>query len=205
MQDLNWVDYTILAIFMFSIIAGIGRGLVKEIMSLLAIIVAFTVAIIFAHPLALAFTNSESVQTTVNQASAAIGMNAAQPVSYAAIGLSFGFLFAATALVASIIGSVINLAFQAGILGIGNRLLGGVFGICRGFIINLVIIFLVQLTSFSTDSFWTQSRMVASFQPAVLWLGQVVSPALADLKSKMGEKLNQVNETIQSTTEPTSE
>lgn len=195
MQNLNWVDYVVLAIFFFSILAGLARGFVKEVISLITLVAAFVVAVMFTSQLAAAFTNSQTVQDVVSQTTAAVGASTAQPVSYAALGLSFGFLFAATVIVGSIIGSIINLAFQAGVLGIGNRLMGAVFGLCRGFIINLVLIFLVQLTSFSTDSFWTDSKMVTAFQPSVLMVAKVVSPSLENLKDKVGETLKKTVDT----------
>lgn len=200
MSNLNWVDYIILVIFFFSILAGFGRGLVREVISLLTIVAAFVVASMFAGSVADAFTSSASVQTVVSQASASTGVNASQSASYIALGLSFTILFVATIIAGAIIGYFINMAFQAGVLGIGNRLLGGVFGLVRGFIINLVIIFVVQLTPFASQAPWQQSQMVVSFQPAVVWLGGIVSPALANLKQKIGSSLQDVNSSVQSIT-----
>lgn len=200
MQSLNWVDYIIIAIFFFSVLGGLTRGFVKEFVSLVSIIAAFIVASMFASPLATAFTNTETVQNAVNQASTAIGMSAAQPVSYFALGLSFAVLFVATIIAGSIISSILNIALQTGILGVGNRLLGGVFGLARGFIINLVMIFIVQLTPLGTSSWWVQSQFVNDFQPAVQWLGNIVSPSLANLKEKFGQTLQDVNSSIQKMT-----
>lgn len=192
LQHLNWIDYVILTIFLFSVLAGLSRGLLKEVISLCTMIAAFTISVLFANPLAEAFTSSPTVQNVVNDSTNAIGASTAAPVSYAALGLSFGFLFAATVLIGAIIGSILNLIFQSSVLGFGNRLLGGIFGLCRGFIINLVLIFLVQLTSFSSDNFWTQSLLVIRFQPAVVWLAAHISPSLADLKTKMTDTLSKM-------------
>jgi membrane protein required for colicin V production len=200
MANFNWVDYIIVAIFILSILAGFGRGLVKEVVSLITLIAAFVVAIMFANPLATAFTSSSSVQNAVSQASTAIGASAAQPVSYLALGLSFGLLFAGTIIAGAIISSILNLAFQTGILGIGNRILGGVFGFFRGYIINLVMIFLVQLSPLGSQSWWQQSQLVGAFQPQVAWLGDLVSPSLANLKAKFGQTLQGVNSSIQNMT-----
>jgi len=198
MEDYSWIDYLILGIFFLSILAGLARGLVKELISLITLIAAVVIAALFANPLAVAFTNSSSVQNAVDQSTTAMGVSTAQPVSYAALGLSFAALFVGTMIVGAIVGLIINLAMQAGGIGFGNRLLGGVFGLCRGFMIILVFIFLVQLTSFATDDTWQKSRLVAKFQPAVEWLGSVVSPTIADLKSKVGDKLGDMNSTINS-------
>ncbi len=202
MYDMNWVDYVIIAIFFLSALTGLSRGLVREIISLASLVAGLVVASIFASPLASAFTNTHDVQTVVNQTSTAIGVSTAAPVSYAAIGLSFGLLFAGTVIVGAIIGFIINFALQSGVLGLGNRLLGGIFGICRGFIINLVLIFLVQLTSFGTDDIWKKSQLVDYFQPAVIWLGDLVAPGIEILKTKMENSLGDVTTNIQSITQP---
>ncbi|RDI48828.1 CvpA family protein [Aquicella lusitana] len=191
--NLNWVDYIILAIFFLSILAGFWRGFIREVVSLITWILAFVVAATFSHPVASAFTSSPAVQGALTQASS----SADQPVSYAAIAISFALLFAGTIIVGSILGYVLNMAFQAGVLGIGNRILGGVFGFCRGFIINLVLIFLVQLTPFSQQEIWTQSSLVATYQPTVQWLDSVVSPGLADLKARFGGTVEEVGTKFQ--------
>ncbi len=195
--NLNWVDYIVLIIFFLSILIGLKRGLVKEVIALVTLIAAIIIAALFSNPLAEMITHSASVQSAVNQASASIGANAAQPVSYAALGISFALLFIATIIVGAIISSLLNIAVQTGILGIGNRLLGAVFGLVRGFFINLVIIFVVQLTPLGNQAWWHQSQFVTSFQTAVQWLGNIVSPSLADLKTKFGQTVQNANATIQ--------
>ena len=193
MQAFNWVDYVILAIFVLSALAGLGRGLIKEVISLITLVVAFVVAAMFANPIANSFISSNKAQEAINQATATVGVSTAQPVSYAAIGLSFACIFAATVLIGALIGMIINLAFQAGGGGFGNRLLGALFGCCRAFIICLVFIFIVQLTSFSQDDFWKNSQLIRYFQPSVVWLGNIVSPTLADLKERMENRVQDVS------------
>lgn len=184
MSHLNWVDYTILAILFLSVLAGLMRGLVRELISLATLIAAFIIASMFASPLAVAFTSSSSVQNAMHHAS-----SADQSVSYMAISVSFAVLFAGTLLAGAILGFFLSLAFRTGVLGFGNRLLGGVFGLARGFLLDLVLIFIVQLTAWSDQPTWQQSQLVAAFQPAVQWVGDVVSPSLAHLKEKYGSTL----------------
>jgi membrane protein required for colicin V production len=187
LQSLNWVDYVLIAIFVLSVFAGLSRGLFKEIISLCTLVAAFAVATLFANQLAVAFASSSTVQSAVSSATAGSGVDASQPVSYIALGLSFGVLFVATVLVGAIIGAILNMIFQSTILGMGNRLLGGIFGFARGALICLVLIFLVQLTSFGSGNAWVQSQVVTAFQPAVQWVGSHVSPELDKLKEKFGE------------------
>ena len=200
MNNLNWVDYIFVAIFFFTILSGLSRGLVKEVISLITLVAAFVVASMFSHTLAATFTGSPAVQNMVSQVATSTGVNAAQPVSLVTIGICFGLLFAGTVVVGSIISSILNIAFQAGMLGVGNRLLGGAFGFGKAFLITLVIIFVVQLTPFGSQPSWRESQFVAQSQPAVQWLGNIVSPSIAGLKDKMGQTLQNVNSTFQGVT-----
>lgn len=193
MANFNWVDYIWIAILLFSMLAGFGRGFVKEIVSLASIVAAFIIATMFAQQLAAHFTSTSAVQSVVTQSSSAIGMNTSQPVSYAAIGISFGLLFAGTMIAGAILGFFLNFAFSIGILGIGNRILGAAFGLVKGGILVLVIIFCVQLTSAGSSASWKKSQIVAQYQPAVAWLGRLVSPHLATLKEKAVQTLQEVN------------
>lgn len=205
MASLNLVDYLLIAIFFVSTLAGFFRGFIREVISLIALIAAFIVASMFANPLATAFTkmsSPEAVDKATNAATAAtsathtVGASTVVHASYLAIGVSYALLFIATLLVGAIIGYLLNIVFEAGILGFGNRLLGGLFGFCRGFLINLVIIFVVQLSSYGDSPKWKESQLVGAFQPVVQWLGDIVSPSLADLKEKFGKTLEDVNSSV---------
>ena len=199
-NSFNVVDYILLVIFFFSILAGFGRGFVREVISLITLVAAVVLAVMFSNPLALSFTSSAGVQGVVNSASSTIGVNAAQPVSYVAIALCFALVFAGTILIGSLIGYFINMAFQFGMLGIGNRVLGAAFGAARGFVFCVILVFLFQLTPFSSHSYWQQSQIVGSLQPAVVWLGNTVSPSLSGLKDRFGSALQDVNSNIQTMT-----
>ncbi len=205
MSNFNWVDYLFIAIFILSIISGFIRGIVKEIISLLTLIAAFIIATAFSSRLAEYFTHTAQMQNAVDQASTAMNVNAGQPISYVTISLSFALLFAGTIILGAIIGFFINLVMSAGILGIGNRLLGGVFGFCRAVIITIAIIFVVQLTSFGDDEAWHQSQLVKQSQPAVQYVGKIVSPGLANLKERftksMSETMQKVGHSVQGVTQ----
>jgi membrane protein required for colicin V production len=196
MSNLNFVDFIILAIFFASTLLGFGRGLVSELISLATLIVALIIATLFASPLASVFTSSPPVQSAVNQAATA-GVNAAQHVSYLAIGISFTLLFVGILIIGAIFGYIIGAAFQAGLMGLGNRFMGGIFGLARGFLINLVLIFLVQLSPFGNSSSWLNSSLVNAYQPSVQNLGSLISPSLAQLKSKVEQGIQSMNAQLQ--------
>lgn len=199
MDGFNWIDYIIIAIFFFSILVGVSRGLVREMIGLLTLIVAVVVAIMFAHPLAQVFTHSASVENAVNQASNTVGMDTGKPVTYLAVGVCFTIVFFTVNLIGTLIGYTLNLFFQYGMIGLGNRLLGGVFGIGKGFIYNLVFIFLVQTTAFSTQPVWQASVFVRWYQPYVQWLSNLIAPSMSNLKNKLTNTLENVNSSVQGT------
>ncbi len=184
---MNWVDYLLLAVFFLSTLAGFGRGFAKEMISLITLAAAFFVASLFSSSLAAMFTSSPAVQNTVNEVTT--NAAASQTVSYAALGISFIILFVGTMVVGSLVGYFLNMAFQTGVLGMGNRLLGAIFGLVRGFLINLVVIFIMQLTPLADQPWWQQSQLVPAFQPAVQWLDSFVAPSLAHLKDEIGQQL----------------
>ena len=185
LADFNWVDYVFIAIFVVSILGGFVRGLLREVLGLVVLVAAFIVAMMFSNALAVYFTSTASVQQAVTTA----GASADQPASYLAVGISFGVLFLGTVIVGAIINFFINLVMKATVLGIGNRLLGGLFGFFRAILINLVIVFVIQLTSMGDSDAWQQSQLVTLFQPTAAWLSNIVAPTYEDLKAKFSKTM----------------
>lgn len=192
MAGLNVIDIIIIIIFLSSMFVGFGRGLVSEVISLGSLIVSVIVAVLFSQQLASYIMHTQSVQNLIHQASASSGIDTTQSATYIALGISFLILFVGTMLICTIIGQILNAAFQVTLMGIGNRLLGAGFGFIRGFVICLILIFLIQLSPFGDKPLWRESRLVASFQPSVQWLANIVSPALANLKDRATQQLQGV-------------
>lgn len=190
MLNMNWIDYAILAIIFFSVIIGMARGLVKELLSLIAFVAAFLIAAKYSEALAAYFTHTSSIQNAVSGSSNSVGLDTSQPISYAAVCISFMVLFIATILIGAFINFFINFFFQAGLIGLGNRLFGTVFGFCRGIVVSLVFVFILQFTSVTNEAAWSQSRLVPVVQPIITWLDGVVSPKLATLKLKLQNTIN---------------
>src|SRR3990167_4123813 len=187
----NWIDYLVLAIILWSIIAGFMRGLVKEIVSLITLVAAGIIAIIFANPLANWIASASYAQSLISSMSTHLGVDTVQSVSYIILGLSYIILFLAVLIIGAVIGSSISYAVAATGIGIINRILGGLFGMIRGVVIVIVIMFLVELTPLVGPA-WAQSQFANSFQPAVNWLASLVSPKLADLKAKISQTMDSV-------------
>lgn len=200
-SSFNWIDYIVLAVFFFSIMGGLTSGFAKEVVSLLSWIAAFVVACLFSQSLANFFTSSPHLQNAVSSASSSIGVSAAQPVSYLALGISFAALFMGTALIGSMIGRFLHYAVEGTGMSFVNRLLGGLFGAGRGFILVLIGIFLIQLSPVINQPAWQASQFVNAFQPSVQSLSNFVSPSLANIKLKIGETVDSVSSGLKGTTD----
>lgn len=197
MADFNGVDYAFIGVFVGSIIAGLMRGVIKEVISVLTWAAAFIVASLFSSRLAAAFSHSDHVQSAISSANGAMGMNATQSVSYLALGGSFVLLFVGTLIIGSLLNRLISYAAEGQGISIANRLLGGIFGLGRGFLINLVVIFLVQLApAVAQQPMWTSSQLVTAYQPAVAWLSEFVQPGFESLKTKVGETIHDVGDKV---------
>lgn len=199
-MQFNWVDYVILLIFLFSFLSGMTKGFVREIVSLITLAAAFVVASMYAEQLSTIFSHSETAQAAVSTISTSTGINTEKPAHFVAIAASFAIIFLGVSLIGSIIGHFLGMAASAvGVLNLGNRLMGGLFGLGKGFIINLVLIFVLQLTAIGSQPWWLNSSLVHQFQPAVQWLGSYISPTLSNITAKVNEAWQQINN---STTQP---
>lgn len=200
MSGMNFVDISILIILFLSALIGFARGFISEVISLLALIAAIVLAIYFTEPLASYFTHTPTVQGVVNSSSSTIGVNTETPISYVAFGVAFGVIFIGTLIAGAIVKLLLNMIFQTGALGFINSIFGGFFGFIRGVAVVVVIIFLLQLSALGNESWFKQSKLVAKFQPAVIWLASAVSPTLASLQSKFGQTVQSIGNSVQGAT-----
>lgn len=172
MSNLNWVDDVILIVFFLSILAGLMRGLVREIISVLTWVAAFFVSIYFADPVA----------------------NAVHATTAVSVGITAGVLFIGTIIAGAIINYIVGRIVEGQGISFTNRLLGGVFGLARGFLIILAAVFLVQLTAYAKEDYWDKSQLVHAMQPSAKWLQDKMEPRMAAIKDKMSETLNAVQQ-----------
>jgi len=184
----NWLDIILLTIFIFSIIGGIARGFVNEVISLVVLVIAFAVATLFSTKVAAYFSGSHDLQSVVTSASSTVGLNPDNQISMLALGLSFLCLFLGTLITGTIIKYFLARTADLPGLNIINRLLGGLFGVGRGLLINLVIIGMVQMIPQAAESdTWSNSLIVTNYQPIVPWFTQKIEPSLASLHSKISK------------------
>lgn len=140
------VDIAIVVILLISIIIGIFRGFIREILSLASWLIALYIAWTFAE------MGATYLEPYISQ----------PPLRIVA---AFAGIFIVALIVASIIGYVIYRLFAlAGITGV-DRSLGAVFGVARGVIIVAILILSAVYMDFASQPWWQGSKLVAYFAP----------------------------------------
>jgi len=153
-------DYIVLAVLGFSIILSVMRGLVKEVLSILAWFVAFYVGRTYTDqmlPLIPTDIPSESLRTLA----------------------AFLVLFLATLLLATLLAIAISAIFKKIGLGWLNRILGAVFGAFRGVLIVCILVLLAGMTEMPKDARWKNAMFSAPIEALVVsllpWLPDGIS------------------------------
>ena len=146
---MNETDAAILIVTGISCLFGLWRGLIKEVLSLLTWIAALLVARVYSEYLAEFFVN------LINSSN----------VRYVT---AFSILF----VVVMMLGTMMN-HFMAKLINVtglkfADRILGGVFGIARGVVIVLVILFIASVFAAETQQ-WQQSQLVPYGMAAIEW------------------------------------
>lgn len=158
---MNWLDWIILGILGLSVLIGLMRGLVAEVLSLVVWVAAFWVAALFGTDVAALFDNAISLPM-------------------ARIGLGYAICFFGVLLVGALLRfAARRLIWSTGLTGI-DRLLGVVFGFVRGALVVTILVFLVGLTAVTREPWWQQSVLLPQFQGAAAWLGQNIPASVGD-------------------------
>jgi membrane protein required for colicin V production len=173
---MNWIDYTILGVLGLSVLIGLWRGLVSEVLALAIWIAAFWVAWLLGPTL--------SARLTM--------------ITLPALRVAAGYTlcFVLVLVLGAVLRHVVHrLLVSTGLSGT-DRLLGMLVGVARGALLVCVLVFLCQFTSFTHDPLWRQSMLLPPFQRATIWLGQQVPPGVrehldpAAAKDALRERLN---------------
>ena len=141
-------DYTVLLIVGVSILLSVMRGFLREVMALLAWVVAFWVANLYTAQFAPLLP--EAIPTPELRLLAA-----------------FAALFFATLLVMSLIAITVGQLLKAVGIGAWDRGLGAVFGVVRGMIIVLVLVMLAGLTNLPKQPLWKNAMLSAPLEAMV--------------------------------------
>lgn len=145
-----WVDYLILCIVLISAVIGLFRGFFREIVSLVAWVAAFLVAIHFTEPASRLLESSISTPS-LRKAVAGTGL--------------FVLVLLLGGVVNFIIGKLVSSSGLAGT----DRSIGGVFGIVRGGVLVIILMLLAALTPMPQDPWWQDSYFIPRLEPYAEW------------------------------------
>ena len=135
---MTWLDYAVIGVFGASLVLGVWRGLVREVLSTLGWVIAFLAANLLAGPLGPAMP--QAISSPELRVAAA----------YVAV-------FVASLIVTSLVGLLLSKIVKAVGLGGVDRMLGAVFGTARGVLIVLAAALLAGLTSAPRHPYWRES------------------------------------------------
>ncbi|WP_371193416.1 CvpA family protein [Glaciecola sp. SC05] len=152
---MNWFDFTILGIIVFSAVISVVRGFVKEALSLIVWLSAFFVASQFY--LHLAKYLSQIDDTMIRN------------------GVAVAILFIGTLIAGALVNYVISQLVKATGLSGTDRVLGAVFGALRGvLVVSAALFFLDTFTPAGGSAWWTQSLLVPEFAFIIEWFFEYV-------------------------------
>lgn len=157
---MSGLDYAILGVILASILWGVWRGFIREVMSLAGWVLAFLAANAVAAPL------SEWI-----------------PERWARgeirLLIAFIAVFVVTVAAATLVGILLSKLFKAAGLSGVDRTLGGVFGVARAIVILLACAIAAGLTSLPRDPLWKESVGAGMLARSVIQLEPWLPPALA--------------------------
>lgn len=145
--QLSWVDIALLVVLGLSVLIGLWRGFVFEIVSLLGWLVAFVIANSAGPVLAdfVPFGGEPQVK----------------------LWIAYIFVFVAILVTCTLLARMLRALIAATPLSFVDHLLGGVFGVVRGALICVVLATLVMLSPYASSTTWKNSH-------GALWLGMAL-------------------------------
>lgn len=154
---MGWVDLVLLGVLAVSVLLGLWRGLVFEVLSILGWVVAY-----FACPFVAPFIANWLPQDKL------------VPNLLHALSLVLAFML--ILLLWGLSARLLRALIHATPLSIIDRVLGGGFGVLRGLLIGLLAVVLVSMTPAVRSGHWQESQ-VAPWLQAALHLLTPVLPA----------------------------
>jgi len=133
-------DWVLLGVLLASMLVGLWRGLVYEVLSLAGWVAAFVVAQWLAVD---AVVWLPMIQ------------GASESIQYA---VAFGVVLVATVFVAGFVSWLIKKLIETVGLRPVDRTLGAVFGLARGVVLLLALTVVLQLTGVARDDWWTTAQ-----------------------------------------------
>jgi len=158
---MTWLDYAVLGVVGLSVLWGVWRGLVRELISLAGWVIAFLAANLFAGPLA------ERLPQAI-------------PSPELRLLAAFIGIFLVSLVISTLLALLLSKLARAAGLGGLDRALGGLFGLARGVLVVIAFALVAGLTSLPQKPAWKESASAAWLSRVAAALRQALPPAFAD-------------------------
>ena len=156
---MNWADFCIIGVLALSVLMGLLRGFIGEVLALACWIVAFWVAWTFGPRLGAAFTAIDTPSVRLL--------------------LGYAICFVAVLIAGAIVSFLMRKLIAGSGLSGSDRLLGMVFGLFRGLALIVLLVFILGFTPFPRDGWWHSSQLLPTFERGARWLSAQLPPDVA--------------------------
>lgn len=153
-------DYFVLAVMAISLLVGVARGVVSEILALVAWVAAFIAARLWAVPVGNLLL-ADLPDPLWRQLAGFVGV-------FVAVLIGFALLRWVTTL----------LLKAAGLRPL-DRVVGALFGVVRGMLVLLILVLLAGLTPLPQQQWWRQATFAPPLETGVLAVKPWLPPELA--------------------------
>lgn len=158
------LDWLFLIVLLLSTLLGLSRGMVREVFALIGWISAFFVSMYFSDEVAAMLPFG--------------GVGPMVKTLLAVVFIVIGCVFAS-----GIVGKIIRSILASASIGAEDRILGSLFGFCRGLILVGFLVYLGGHTQFiSSQSWWKDSHLVPLFTKAIVVCSPYLPESFSDLK-----------------------
>lgn len=136
-----WADWFLLAALIISILIGVLRGFTREVLGLLSWILAIIAALVLA-PQTVGWLEPHIATPSIR------------------IAASYALMFFGVLVLGAIVTSIVSMLVRKSPLSSVDRMVGGGFGLLRGVVIALGVVWLVGMTPARQDPWWGQSALI---------------------------------------------
>lgn len=144
-------DYSVLLVIGLSVILSVMRGLVREVLALLAWLAAFVCANLFS--------DAVSVWLPQSLENPSLRLLAA-----------FVLIFVATLVLVGLLARIVRHLVHGAGMSAEDRVLGALFGFARGLLVVMVFVLLAGLTSFPRAPVWNNAMLSAPLEALAVFV-----------------------------------
>ena len=153
-------DWVVVCVVALSTLFAFFRGVIRELIALIAWVVGIAAALVYAPALAAALPN--------------VGAHPA--FRYA---IAFALVVLAALVMGALVAWPLSKAVRAVGLGFVDRFLGSIFGFVRGVMLMLAVVFVAGFTALPRTAWWQESALVPPLVAGIYALRPHLPPELA--------------------------